>query len=185
MCVSVAMHAKKITNGCVCVCLGVRGGEPSTDSNVHMLIVYTYRVIDPCIICDESQIDHPTERCQIWIQRYSCAQAVGLWMFLLQPLQRGRLWWDSVWGCFAQAGIQAVDPSMWQFPAGNEEDVAVSIQQIWHALFCTVGFHRRQARSCFRLACRGPESHVHRPSRNPLGLAAKGSPQPSFNFKGR
>lgn len=25
VCVSVAMHAKKITNGCVCVCLGVRG----------------------------------------------------------------------------------------------------------------------------------------------------------------
>ena len=100
----------------MCVCLGVRGGEPSTNANVHMLIVYTYRVIDPCIICDESQIDHPTEGCLIWIQRYWCAQAVGLWMFLLQPLQRGRLWWDSVWGCFAQAGIRAVDPSMWRFP---------------------------------------------------------------------
>ena len=97
-------------------------------------------------------------------------QAVGLdVLFRLQPLQRGRRWWDSVWVCFAQAGIQAVDPSMLLFPAGNKEDVADSIQQIWHPLFCTVGFHRRKTRSCFRLACRGPESHVHRPSRNPLG----------------
>ena len=112
----------------VCVCVWVcGGGEPSTDSNVHMLIVYTYRVIDPCIICDESQIDHPTERCQIWIQRYSCAQAVGLWMFLLQPLQRGRLWWDSVFGVAShrqaykrlilQCGNSLQETKkMWRFP---------------------------------------------------------------------
>ena len=133
----------------------------------------------------------PSNLFQVYIHAevYWLNQAVGLRMLWLQLLQRGRLWWDSVWACFAQAGIRAVNPSKWNnvaFPCRkrgrcgsfHSTDLACAVDVVLHFRF------RRQARSCFRLACCGPESHVHRPSRSPLDLAAKGSPQPFFNLEG-